>query len=215
MFSSDFPRNSYLFKHKQLKSIKRINNIPVEDKEVKVTKEKPIGQSAIIRNIYIKEKLELRKYIKKIMDKKLFRLYVDLDGVLVDFVQGYVDFTGKKPEEIDPFWQPIKDNVSFWSNLNWMPDGKRLWDFIKDYNPIILSSPLKDTASKKGKEKWVRRNLGKIPLILETNKYHYASPENILVDDMLKNITKWQHNSGIGILHKNAVDTIYRLKNIL
>jgi hypothetical protein len=43
-------------------------------------------------------------------------------------------------------------------------------------------------------------------------KAKFAAPNHILIDDMEKNITAWEAAGGIGILHKNATDTINTLK---
>ncbi len=80
--------------------------------------------------------------------------YCDMDGVLVNFDKGYFELTGKYPHEMknkDPqlFWEPIsKVGKQFWEELEWMPDGEQLWNYIKIYNPTLLSSPSRDCCIK-------------------------------------------------------------------
>ena len=35
--------------------------------------------------------------------------------------------------------------------MEWMPDGKELWDYIKDKQPTLLSAPSRNPASRLGK----------------------------------------------------------------
>ena len=51
--------------------------------------------------------------------------------------------------------------VSFWSNMPWMPEGELLWDYIKKYNPILLSSPSENNESRLGKRLWVETHINK------------------------------------------------------
>ena len=144
-----------------------------------------------------------------------------MDGVLVDFNKGYLKLTG-----IDiggqflndaKFWAPInKGGQAFWENLPWMPDGKKLWNYIKKNTPIILSAPSNKDDSRIGKYKWVERELPGTHLILRSpeHKKEFASPESILIDDRESNIQDWISAGGIGILHISAVDTINQLKRM-
>ncbi len=142
-----------------------------------------------------------------------------MDGVLVDFDKGYKDLTGidiKNQFRSDSeFWEPIsKAGYGFWINLKWMSDGYILWDFIKKYNPELLSAPSRDNSSRVGKIDWVKRELPGIKLHLRSAKYkkEFASPNSILIDDRLENIESWAEAGGIGILHKSAKETINILK---
>ena len=153
--------------------------------------------------------------------KNTFRLFVDMDGVLTDFIKGYKELTGidisGEFHDSPNFWKPIDDaGVEFWENLKWTKDGKKLWNYIKKYNPEILSSPSKEIESRVGKKKWVNRELPDVHLILRMPEYkkQYASPEAILIDDRKPNIDDWKGAGGIGILHKSADDTIKQLKNL-
>ena len=45
-------------------------------------------------------------------------------------------------------------------------------------------------------------------------KKYYACEHNILIDDLSMNINQWREKKGIGILHKNAQETIQQLNAI-
>ena len=52
----------------------------------------------------------------------------------------------------DKFWELIDGKgVGFWVGMPWMSDGKQYWDYIKEYNPILLSSPSRSETSRLGK----------------------------------------------------------------
>ena len=165
--------------------------------------------------------LELARGLQEQEDPK-YKIYVDMDGVLVDFDGGYEKLTGMTTREADEkgpefFWKPIsKAGAKWWITLNWMPDGKQLWDYVKKYNPELLSAPSREEASKMGKRIWVKRELPGAKLILRSadKKQEFASPTSILIDDREKNIEQWEAAGGIGILHTDASSTIKKLKEL-
>jgi phosphopantetheine adenylyltransferase len=149
-----------------------------------------------------------------------YKIYCDMDGVLVDFDKGYKDLTGTEASfDTDPkqFWEPIsKAGAAFWIKLKWMPDGKQLWDYIKQYNPDLLSAPSREESSKIGKRVWVKRELPGTKLILRSadRKQEFSTPNSILIDDRADNIQRWKDAGGIGIVHTSAADTIQQLKDL-
>ena len=150
-----------------------------------------------------------------------YKIYCDMDGVLADFESGYEKLTGidlkgefKKGED---FWDPIsKAGVGFWAGLKWMPGGQKLWDYIKPYNPDLLSAPSREESSRIGKAVWVKHKLPGTKLILRyaKQKQQLATPESILIDDRQINIDQWEAAGGIGILHTSADNTISQLKQL-
>jgi cytidyltransferase-like protein len=151
-----------------------------------------------------------------------FKIYCDMDGVLVDFEKGYEELTGKNirgnhVKGDSSFWQPIADaGEAFWTGLTWMKDGMQLWEYIKQYSPKLLSAPSRDQSSRTGKQKWVDENIPGTPLLLKSAelKQLYASPKSILIDDRADNIKRWKEAGGIGILHTSTIDTINQLKEL-
>lgn len=162
-------------------------------------------------------------------EKKELKLFIDMDGVLTDWDRAFRELgkewtkglSGQEFEDKygrDALWSLIakEGNLEFWSEMAWMPDGKKLWNYVKKYNPTILTTPANSKLSKDGKEIWIRRELGpKVPFIFEKDKYKHADTNSVLVDDYKKKINDWVSlGDGIGILHKNADQTIEELKKI-
>lgn len=151
-------------------------------------------------------------------------IYCDLDGVLTDFNKRFEEFGHMPPREYEKkygaeqFWKLIDEEVGirFWVGMPWMPDGKELWNFLKPFNPTLLSAPSRNNESRLGKRLWVRNHIPGTKLILASkfNKPQYSQKNSILIDDMSSTIEKWDAEGGIGILHTSAVSTIEQLKQL-
>ena len=154
--------------------------------------------------------------------KTEYKIYCDMDGVIVDFEGGYekltgINIKGNHVKGDADFWQPITDaGVKFWAGLKWMSDGKELWSYIRKYNPEILSAPSREESSKIGKYVWIKNNIPGVKLILKSapRKQELAEPNAILIDDRIDNIQQWKDAGGIGILHTSAQDTIKQLQEL-
>ncbi|HRZ18947.1 MAG TPA: GNAT family N-acetyltransferase [Methanofastidiosum sp.] len=150
------------------------------------------------------------------------KIYVDQDGVLSDFDKEFQklghgsadDFVEKYSE--NAMWHLINSKVdNFWKYMEWMPDGKDFWNFVKDHNPTILTKPAPVKHCKEDKLAWLKKEIGDVPVIVTTKKEKYADKDSVLIDDMPKNISKWQEAGGIGILHTSAENSIKKLQKIL
>jgi hypothetical protein len=176
------------------------------------------------------------------MREKKYVIFCDMDGVLVDFDEGYKELTGVTTQHADSqgkneFWSLFRDSLknkdiserSYWANLDWMPDGKQLWDYIKDYNPYVLTAPsvnfdipfeerykIENNESMQGKTEWVQRlpNMRKIYFRSAARKADFAGPNKILIDDRKDTIDSWNANGGIGILHTSTANTIKQLQEL-
>lgn len=148
-----------------------------------------------------------------------YKIYCDMDGVLVDFDKGYFKLTGHKLDgehrSDDHFWDPINAaGYDFWINLEWSNDGKRLWSYIEKYKPELLSAPSRQNDSRIAKHDWVKRELPGTHLILRSAKHKkdFACANCILIDDRIDNIQGWRDAGGIGIHHVSTKHTIDQLK---
>jgi len=159
--------------------------------------------------------------------KKTFKLYVDLDGVFCDFEKAFDDLGKELTKGLgssefedkygtDALWKLItgEGKLKFWSEMVWTPDGKKLWNYVKKFNPTILTTPAPTKYSKEGKRIWIEKQLGKgVPYIFAKDKFDYADTESILIDDYDKKIKEWiEKGDGIGILHQSTDQTIEELK---
>lgn len=171
-------------------------------------------------------------------EKSGYKLYCDMDGVLVDFIagadevatennynSGWIDLANKSQKEA---WSIINEKgADFWANLEWEMYGKRLWSNIKKYNPIILSAypytiedPTVKTDAIIGKKAWIEKNIGNIAaseaiICSRDEKAMFAESNAILIDDMDKNIKEWQQAGGVGILYKSLPETMKKIEKII
>jgi hypothetical protein len=152
----------------------------------------------------------------------MYKVYVDQDGVLSDFNKEFEKLGHGSPEAFsekhgdEAMWYLINNKTDhFWLDMEWIPDGKKFWNFIKKFNPTILTKLSPVTNCKKDKIEWLKKNLGDIPIIPTTKKEKYASPDAVLIDDMEENIEKWVEVGGIGILYKSAEQAILEFKKLM
>jgi len=110
-----------------------------------------------------------------------YKIYCDLDGVLVDFEAGVRKiFNGRGPDQLPPYvlWPGITRANGFFKHLPWTSDGKKLWDeLLVHYNnnnnnnnndnsiddtvlPDILTGVPRNKEARKQKFLWCQRELG-------------------------------------------------------
>ncbi len=160
-----------------------------------------------------------------------YKLFLDLDGVMADFIKGVQKLIPNYTEdqyENDPqyqkkMWAAINEYSNsggeLWGDLDLMPDAMVLWDYLSKYGNLEILTATGDPKYGAGaqKRKWVPKHLGgvKINLVRKSKeKAQYAKPNHILIDDMSKSIDPWVQAGGIGILHTSAADTINKLKEL-
>jgi hypothetical protein len=155
--------------------------------------------------------------------KPQYTIYCDMDGVIADFDKRFEQFFKMSPREYESkfgkeqFWEGIaKEGVKFWVGIPWMPQGKQLWDYIKQYNPTLLSAPSRENESRLGKRLWVKNNIPGTKLILASRetKQNYSKPNKILIDDRPDTIEEWNARGGTGILFISTEQTINDLKQL-
>lgn len=168
-----------------------------------------------------------------------YTIYVDLDGVLADFYKGatkamrdigaddtlvYKDEHDQNKKDRDALWKAIyayqqKFGYVLWRNLDTLPDAYQLWDYVKTYNPQILTAagPPRYHATEQ-KRGWVTEHFGSNVRVNSVEramlKATFATPSSILIDDKMKAIGPWVSAGGIGIHHTSAANTIQQLKQL-
>lgn len=147
------------------------------------------------------------------------KIFLDLDGVMADFDKGICDITGKRCHQLSDkaIWKAVDEAGDFFANLPMMKDAKELWNVVRKHDVEVLTG-LPDTYDAEShKEEWVQNNLSKdikVNVVKSKNKHKFAKENHILIDDRKDLIKQWEEKGGIGILHKNAKQTIEQLNKL-
>lgn len=148
--------------------------------------------------------------------------YLDLDGVLVDFVTGALAFHGKSlpPSEVRwdfaeqvgfdgpdgpaRFWNGF--GRQFWADLDWTHEGRELLAGVCKLfgtpNVVLLSSPCATPGCRDGKADWVKAHCPELAprLFLGAEKAVFAGPHAVLVDDRQKTVEEYVRRGGRAVL---------------
>lgn len=187
----------------------------------------------------IKSDEEIMKRLKRLEDD--FGIYIDfnkVDGFDIESALEYynINIRGMAPKKAKRsakgrFWKPFQGDSDWWANLEWMPDGQELWNYLvelKQNDKIdelnILSSPSSDPACEVGKREWLSKNgveRDANQIVIKTNKWEEATDSNdILIDDTEKKLygagdkPGWETVGGTGVLHTDTSNTIKQLKEL-
>lgn len=144
------------------------------------------------------------------------KLFIDMDGVLVDFNGGvakefgvdlsknynwHFDYKELFGLTRDEFWHSIERD-EFWANLEPLPWAHEMLKMLEPYEPCILTTPAMCTAS--GKQRWIKNYL---PRYWNTGRYligpakaYCASPGAVLIDDKEQNVLDFREAGGQAVL---------------
>lgn len=157
-------------------------------------------------------------------------VYLDMDGVLADFVNSSILALGRNPYEVhsrvtpgdyDGIYRALGMTESeFWERIDTLEGGRapgsNLWETMRPYPwrdrvlkacreiapTWILTSPSRNPGSSFGKIAWLQEWLGPSfrDYVLAPRKWHLARPGALLIDDSDENVNKWRERGGQAIL---------------
>ena len=156
---------------------------------------------------------------------KISCIYLDMDGVIADFVKRYKELYRMEPKEaeknkkFDHFFDEFIASNQF-ATLDLMPGAMAGIDFLRKASvpTQILSSTANEKrydAISKQKMIWLQTHgITFNPIFVpgKRHKYKYAAPDKIIIDDTPSVINDWRAAGGIGILHKDWITTLAILK---
>lgn len=150
-------------------------------------------------------------------------IYVDLDGVLVDFYTATSKILGVDYKSMPPAdaWGTLEKVDNLFRHLPMLSDAMDLWEGIQGRGRVhILTASPKPTGklhtAPGDKRAWVRHHVcSQVPVIVVghgPSKARWAAPGDILIDDLERNIEAWVSAGGTGILHRSAAESLAKLK---
>lgn len=153
-------------------------------------------------------------------------IYLDLDGVCVDFIRSAIEAHGYEADEIlsrwsiehrgeffpynvlgmemDPFWDHLATlGEEFWVNLQPYPWFDELYRQLNRLGHVVFcTSSTRAPACLAGKLRWMQDRFGEDfqDYILTSHKDRLAHPNAYLIDDFDQNIERFIQRGGIGVL---------------
>ena len=156
---------------------------------------------------------------------KIKCIYLDMDGVIADFVKRYKELYHMEPREaeknkkFDHYFNEFIETNQF-ATLDLMPGAMQGIEFLRKASvpTQILSSTANEArynAISKQKMIWLQTHgITFNPIFVpgKKHKYKYATPDSIIIDDTESVIDDWKKAGGIGILHKDWMTTLAILR---
>ena len=161
---------------------------------------------------------------------KITTVFIDLDGVLVDWVNGMREYVGYPPSAYDCFRKDPStlshENMNvifggkefldktmrerppeFWYNLQKFPWADLLINSIKaEFNTAFLTKPGKNPHAASGKLQWQLDLYPTIPIVQTADKYLCASPNKVLIDDDSYQLSRFEKWGGLAIKWPNQFE---------
>lgn len=170
-------------------------------------------------------------------------IFLDLDGVLADFMNGVCDKFGiprdswkKDTWEFEDglglstseVWAKV-DNFEFWSSLNKTYFADELVKLVEaaakeiDYSVIVLSKPSTSPECLSGKVSWLRKHFSQYA---KPDKYVFTARKDLLacgvdsetlrllIDDSPKNVDSFDYSGGCGILVPGLQNELHDVNTI-
>lgn len=154
------------------------------------------------------------------------QLFLDLDGVFADFDSlvkanwGWDRDPMRDTIPNDVFWNTLRTYKGrLFQDLKPMPYAKDLWEALSHYKPVILTGVARSILGcVEDKLAWVAKYVDPdVPVICATsrNKWKYAKPGDVLLDDSPKYEELWTKAGGVWITHTHpnwiaSVDMVER-----
>lgn len=152
-------------------------------------------------------------------DGRKLKIYIDLDGVLCDFVSAAHRAHGRAYAgevlqwnffrdwhiNAGQFWFPIDNQGDdFWADLEPYPWTYEVRDLVARYDQEyrVATSPSEHHTSPAGKVKWIRKHLPGVTAKrrhLSGSKAELAKNGRVLIDDSLANCRDWVAGGGHAI----------------
>lgn len=153
-----------------------------------------------------------------------YKLFLDMDGVICDWEKQFKRYSGGVPVDTYKaehgsdtcYFFVRKNSPEFYATMPWLKDGELLYNFVKNFQTEILSHA-PDKFAAEGKRTWIKNNnINLKPNLVShaSDKAKYAAADAILIDDREDLVEQFVAAGGKGIVHKNAIDTINRLKEL-
>jgi len=153
------------------------------------------------------------------------RIFLDMDGVIADFVRPAISLHGRDPDEVlanwpagtfdvakvlglttKEFWKPITiAGWRWWVGLphySWSDDLLNVVQSFAGDDWLFASSPSRSCQSASGKIAWLQRRFGSHfrKYMLGEHKHLFAKSGAVLIDDREQSVIEFREAGGEAIL---------------
>jgi hypothetical protein len=150
------------------------------------------------------------------------RIYLDCDGVLADFERGATEVFGMPPKVFEDrfglrtFWARLASAPDFFGGLELLPDAMRLFEAVREREPVILTGLPRGAWAEPQKRRWAARHFPGTEVITTTAalKREHCHPGDALVDDNDRFRHLWEREGGVFIHHRDAASSIAELRRL-
>jgi len=169
------------------------------------------------------------------------KIFVDLDGVLADWLSPALCVMGYEPDAVYAAWDKLNPrpwNVfqvittsadrgwqaidlagdSFWANLPKLSHANALMQSCRSVSDsvTVLTSPSQHPSSYSGKVRWLDHHFGRgfahSQALLGGCKHVVARPGAVLIDDSPANCSAWEANGGHAILFPAVGNRLHAMR---
>jgi hypothetical protein len=153
------------------------------------------------------------------------RIFLDMDGVVVDFIRPAIRIHSRNPDDVianwpqgefdvasvlgittREFWAPISAaGWRWWVNLPVLPWAEELMNVVNEFageDWLFASSPSRSPQSASGKVRWLQNRYTESfrSYMLGEHKHLFAKPGHVLIDDREESVIKFREHSGHAVL---------------
>lgn len=144
-------------------------------------------------------------------------IFLDLDGVMVDFDSHFESLHGRTPKEVgeENFWKVFdtkrdgffRDCLPFEGHLQFLGEVEDVADHFGFKVEVLTALPRRSThpTAHQEKQDWLNiHGMSHIPMNVgpyAIDKQKWCKPGDILIDDKDLNIIQWRTKGGLGIHH--------------
>lgn len=149
-------------------------------------------------------------------------IYLDLDGVFANFNKGIAEVGAKRGlTSYEDTWKVLDQEDHFFLKLEPLPGAIDMFNLIYSSFPnvkMLTALPIitgNFVTAAEDKTKWVHSYLSPTIEVICSNgwadKKNYCKPDDVLIDDMQRNIDDWNKAGGYGITHTSNANTLIEL----
>ena len=117
-------------------------------------------------------------------------------------------------------WRRVAAHPTFWLDMPLAPGARDFWEEVRHHHPTFLTGcPRSDyTRAADHKRRWIERHFPGAPVITCLSRDKPAAmtaPGDVLVDDFVANIRRWERAGGVGVLFRGFPQALRAVRRLM